>query len=95
MSTTNPGQFQCKKCNATKNENEETCDCSSKEFVQVKCSKCSSIDIAELIGGISPPPDAPIWKDIERGKVKFGWGCVLPPSGEMPSFYCNACENEW
>ena len=92
----NPGQFQCKKCNAIKNENEETCyHCDSKEFVRVKCLQCSSTDIAELIGGMALEPYDPLWKDIMQGKIKFGWGCVMPPPDEMKTFHCNACEFQW
>jgi len=92
----NPGQFECKKCNATKNENKDTCfNCNSKEFVQVKCPQCSSIDIAELIGGMALEPGDPLWKDIARGKIKFGWGCVIPLPDQMQSFHCNACEFQW
>ena len=92
----NPGQFKCKKCNATKNENEDTCyNCNSKEFVQVKCPQCSSIDIAEVVGGIAPEPGISGWEDFVRGRIKFGWGCVVPPPGEMQSFFCNDCEFSW
>ena len=92
----NPGQFQCKKCKSIKNENEDTCyNCSSKEFMQVKCPKCSSVDIAKLIGGPPLEPNDPLWKDIVQGKIKFGWGCVVPLPDEMKSFHCNTCEFQW
>jgi len=95
----NPGQFLCKKCNAIKNENEDTCYnswCDSKEFVQVKCPKCTRVDIAELIGGMALDPGGdPRTKDIMRGKTKFGYGCVLPDPEEMKAFHCNTCEFQW